>query len=93
MGKPIYKPLKRLAIGVYLKLMNEKLLHYRLIISVAEHFEQAYQKWKRRVESGDLLSRSPKWSSIHETFPGHIKYWRAEADRLHIELYGRQPDF
>lgn len=72
---------------------REKLLHYRLAMNVAEYFERAYRKWRRQVESGDLLARSPKWTGIHETFPGHIKHWRAEADRLHVELYGKQPDF
>ena len=69
------------------------MLQYKLALNVAGYFAQSHQEWMRELESGNPLAHSPKWISVYETFPGHVKRWQREADRLHVELYGKQPDF
>ncbi len=69
------------------------LLQYKLVLNVTEYFERSYQKWQQRLDSGNMLALLPRWVAMYTAFPEHIKYWRAETERLYIELYGKQPDF
>lgn len=68
-------------------------LHYNLVVNVAEYFERERDKWKKVLASGGHLVQLPRWIEIYKTFPEHIKHWRNESDRLHLELYGKKPDF
>lgn len=68
-------------------------LHYKLALNVAEYFERTHNSWKEVIANGGHLAQLPRWIEIYETFPEHIKHWRNESDRLHLELYGKRPDF
>lgn len=68
-------------------------LHYNLVLNVTEYFERAHNRWKEVIASGGYLAQLPRWLAVYETFPEHIRHWRSESDRLHLELYGKLPDF